>query len=81
MKLLLFQFGSEWLILKTNDFHLKILAKLIKISLYKHIHVLYCCGFRIFNSLFLQSEKKMNKPSVDSPIFKYNAFYCLYTLI
>lgn len=30
MKLLLFQFGSEWLILETNDFHLKILAKLSK---------------------------------------------------
>lgn len=30
MKLLLFQFGSEWLILETNDFHLKIPAKLSK---------------------------------------------------
>lgn len=61
MKLLLFQFGSEWLRSEANDFHLKILAKLIKISLYKHVHVLHGNGFRIFDSSFLRSEKKLTK--------------------
>lgn len=80
MKLLLFQFGSEWLILETNDFHLETLAKLSKYH-FINMSVFYMAvGLEYFIHCSCGLKNKLTV-SVELPIFKYNAFHGLYTLV